>query len=91
MTRLSPTSLAYGTSTTDNRTLGSTLAFPLVLVTLVLVASYPVSTTAVLLAVGTLTKATQLGLAAVVRRAGDRIGRFELPGVGTVSIRISPR
>lgn len=88
-----PTHTPYGSPvpSTSSPTVASLLVVPLLLVTLLVVASYPLYAAAffacVLAGLGVL----QRGLAAHVRRTADRVREFDIPGVGTVRFRVTPR
>lgn len=70
--------------------LASLVAYPLVLVALLVVASYPVAAAAVLIGTALATKVVQVTLAALVRRSSDTPRRLTVPGVGTLTIRLAP-
>ncbi|WP_276272303.1 hypothetical protein [Haloarcula litorea] len=91
MTRRSLQTVARPGPQTDDAALGPALAAPLLLGALLAAATAPVLAAVAAVTVVLATKAAQLGLGALARRAGDRFGRVELPGVATVSVHISPR
>jgi hypothetical protein len=77
-------------STTDTLSAAGLLAVPLALAALFFAVSHPAYAAAI--AVGLLTlKSGQVGLAAAVRRARDRVREFTVPGVCTVRFRVTPR
>jgi len=75
--------------TNDSTVLGF-LGLPLVLAAVLLAVSYPqaalVTVTAAALTLLGLTR----GLGALVRRTGGRDGQFEVPGIGTVRVQVTP-
>lgn len=66
-------------------------AVTLGVIALVLVASFPVLTAAVLVGAVTSVALVWVGLAAVARRTTDAIDELEVPGVGTVEVRVLTR
>jgi|GEM_PF-2853328 len=71
--------------------LASLVGYPLVLIALLVVASYPMATVAVLTVTALGTKVAQVALAALVRRSGKTPRQVTVPGVGTVTVQVAPR
>lgn len=78
-------------SRVDDTTPAGLVAFPLVLVGLLLAVAYPLAAATLLAGSVLALKTLQVGLAAVVHRAGNRIRKLTIPGVGTVEYRLTPR
>lgn len=66
------------------------VAFPLVLVALLVAVSYPLAAAAVLIAATLAAKAGQFALATLVERTNGAPHRLRVPGVGTVTVSVTP-
>lgn len=78
-------------SPTSDPSLATFVGLPLVLVALLVAASNPLVAIAAVATVALAAKCLQVGLAAYVRRTGDRIRELDIPGVGTVQFRVVPQ
>lgn len=75
---------------TNDSTVAGFLGLPLVLAVVLLVVSYPQAALATVAATALALLGLTRGLGALVRRTGGRDGQFEVPGVGTVRVRVTP-
>jgi len=70
--------------------LAALVAFPLVLVALLVAVSYPLAAAAALVATALAAKTVQFALATLVRRTNGAPRRLTVPGVGTVTVSVTP-
>ncbi|PSP94631.1 hypothetical protein BRC91_05215 [Halobacteriales archaeon QS_4_62_28] len=74
---------------TSDPSLASVVGFPVLLLALLVVVSYPLLAATVLFGTAVGTIVVQIGLSALVRRTSDAPRAFTVPGVGTVTVRLT--
>lgn len=70
--------------------LATLVAFPLLLVALLVAVSYPLAAAAAVVATLLVAKTGQFALAALVRQTDGAPRRLTVPGVGTVTVSVTP-